>query len=257
MPMNESGKNQVQSIDRAFDILECLSGKRAGYRLTELSEELGLHKSTVYRLLGAMQQRGYIEKNEHRYKLGLRFIHLSSQLLNSIELKTEAEPLLRELSGRTGQTVFLALREGTEVVYIDKVEQYDSLRRYCIIGTRAPLFCTSLGRALLFDEPEEELRIVFRKSSLTPRTAKTVTDINELIEKMAFFRNRGWSEDIEEFQNGVRCVGAPVYDYRGRITAAVSTAWNIAGTGVDPEETGRLVADTARAVSSRLGGIFI
>lgn len=244
----------VQSIDRAFDILECLSGQRAGYRLIELSEELGLHKSTVYRICSVMQERGYIEKDDMKYKLGIRFIHLSSQLLNSIELKTEAEPFLRKLSDETGQTVFLAVREGNEVVYIDKVEQYNSLRRYTIIGTRAPLYCTSLGRSLLLDESDEGLRAVFSKVGLSPLTAKTITEIDLLIEKMFFFRQRGWTEDIEENQEGVRCVGAPVWDYRGRITAAVSTAWNIRKTDADPDKTGRLVKEAAAGLSLRLGG---
>ena len=254
--MGQNTKTSVQSIDRAFDILECLSNQRAGYSLTELSQELELHKSTVYRLCGAMQERGYIEKNERTYRLGLKFIHLSSQLLNSIELKTEAEPLLRELSNNTGQTVFLAVREGSEVVYIDKVEQYNSLRRYSIIGTRAPAYCTSLGRALLFDETDENLRFLLDKVNLNRLTKKTIIDIDILIEKMNHFRTRGWTEDVEELQDGVRCVGAPVYDYRNRIIAAVSTAWNIRKTEVDPDEIGRLVRDTAIAVSSRLGGII-
>jgi len=245
----------VQSIDRAFDILEYLSNDRSGFRLTELSEGLGLHKSTVYRLLSAMQARGYIEKNDKKYKLGLRFIHLSSQLLNSIELKTEAEPLLRMLSDETGQTVFLAVRDGHDVVYIDKVEQFNSLRRYSIIGTRAPVYCTSLGRALLMFNNEAELDRIIDAVELRKISEKTITDKKELIEKIKFYRIRGWSEDVEEFQDGVRCVGAPVFDYRGKVIAAISTAWNIKKTDADPDEIGRLVKKTASEVTLRLGGL--
>ena len=250
-----SRPGSVQSIDRAFDLLECLSADRRGRRLTELANELNLHKSTVYRILHALQDRGYVEQDDKRYKLGLRFIHLSSQLLNSIELKTEAEPYLRNLSDQTGQTVFLAIREGNEVVYIDKVEQFNSLRRYSIIGSRVPIYCTSLGRALLFDDSPEELRVVLQKKTLKELTPNTVTDKNKLINLIENFKSRGWSEDVEEHQPGVRCVGAPVYDYRNKIAAAVSTAWNVSKPDADPERIGRLVKETAEAVSERLGWI--
>ncbi|MDC7227848.1 MAG: IclR family transcriptional regulator [Spirochaetales bacterium] len=245
----------VQSIDRAFDILESLSFNRSGKRLTDLSEELGLHKSTVHRILNAMQDRGYVEQGEKKYKLGIGFIHLSSQLLNSIELKTEAEPFLRHLSNETGQTVFLAIREGSEVVYIDKVEQFNSLRRYSIIGNRVPIYCTSLGRSLLFDDSDEMLKSLFGRINLEKLTPKTVVDQNELIRRVKSFRRRGWAEDFEEHQTGVRCVGAPVYDYRKRIAAAISTAWSVKKTDVISDDIGQLVKETADAVSRRLGWI--
>ncbi len=245
----------VQSIDRAFDILECLSCEHKGIRLTDLSEQLGLHKSTVHRILNSMQERGYVEKADRSYKLGPGFIHLSSQFLNSIELKTEAEPLLRSLSDETGQTVFMAVREDTDVVYIDKVEQFNSLRRYSIIGTRAPVYCTSLGRALLFDSDEIYIRNLLKKIELKKITRNTVTNVENLIEMITEFNERGWSEDNEEHQEGVRCAGAPVYDYRRRIIAAISTAWSVRKTGTDPDVIGRLVKETAEQISKRLGWI--
>ena len=235
---NLKSNSGVQSVDRAFDLLECLSSEKGGRRLTDISEELGLHKSTVHRLLNAMQQRGYVEKEDRNYKLGIKFINLSSQLLNSIELKTEAEPYLRNLSDETGQTVFLAIREGNEVVYIDKVEQYNSLRRYSIIGTRAPLYCTSLGRALLLDESEQSLKVLFKEIELKSLTKETLVSRKKLILKIETFRNRGWTEEVEEFQEGIRCAGAPVKDYRNKIAAAVSTAWNVRKTEIDPDLTG-------------------
>lgn len=256
MAKQKDGKS-VQSIDRAFDILESLSSDRNGRRLIELSEELDLHKSTVHRILNAMQERGYIEKEDRKYKLGLQFIHLSSQFLNNIELKTEAEPYLRELSDKTGQTVFLAVRESDEVVYIDKVEQYNSLRRYSIIGARAPIYCTSLGRALLFDENEESLKKALRGLKIRQLTRYTNTDKADIAEKILYFKRRGWSEDIEEHHEGVRCVGAPIYDYRKRVAAAISTAWNTNKTHIDSDETGLMVKKTADEISSRLGYIVV
>jgi len=248
-------KNSVQSITRAFDILEKLSSNPKGLPLTDLSNRLSLHKSTVYRILSALQERRYVEKEGTTYKLGLEFIHLASQYLNSLELKTEAEPFLKELSGKTGQTVFMAIREKDEIVYIDKVEQFNSLRRYSIIGTRQPLYCTSLGRAFLMNESDDDLSKTLSRLTLERRTPHTITRPEELMELLRDFRNRGWTEDNEENETGVRCAGAPLFDYRGKVAAAISTVWDAQNSPADPEKTGRMIKKTAELISERLGWI--
>ena len=251
-PVPES-RSSVQTLDRTFDILETLSSRPRGASLTELSRTLSLHKSTVFRLLSALQNRRYVEKQGTTYRLGLEFIHIASQYLNSLELKTEAEPLLRALSGSTGLTVFLATRDQEEVVYIDKIGQYDSLRRYSVIGTRLPLYCTSLGRAFLMAESPAELNRTLAGLNLLPRTAHTVTSRENLAKMVAEFRHRGWSEDIQENQEGVRCVGAPVFDYRTKPIAAVSAVWNVDQEETDPRKIGEAVLRTAVEISERLG----
>ena len=135
---------KVQSLDRAFDILELISRERRGLSLTDIGKKVNLPRSTTFRLLASLQNRGYIEKDSKTstYRLGLEFIELSSSLLTNLELKTEAEPFLRRLSMQTSSTVFLAVRQGVEVIYYDKVEKYDDIRKYCIVGQRRPLYCT-------------------------------------------------------------------------------------------------------------------
>jgi len=248
-------KNSVQSISRTFDILETLSSYPGGLTLTELSKRLDLHKSTAYRLLAALRDRRYVEKQGTTYKLGLEFIHIASQFLNSLEIKTEAEPFLRELSQKTGQTVFLATRDRDEIIYIDKIEQFDSLRRYSIIGTRQPLYCTSLGRAFLMGETDHELEKSLEGMDLHPRTSKTITDLAKLKKMIISWRARGWSEDIEENQEGVSCTGAPIFDYRNKIIAAMSTVWDSRDGEIDPHTLGSLVKQTADSISERLGWI--
>ncbi len=248
-------KNPVQSITRAFDILETLSVNTQGLSLTEISGKLALHKSTTHRILSALCERKYIEKQGRTYKLGLEFIHLSSQYLNSLELKTEAEPFLKELSGMTNQTVFMAIRDKNEIVYIDKIEQFSSLRRYSVIGTRLPLYCTSLGRAFLMCEKDTELKETLKQLEIKQRTPKTITDPAVLESLIKNFRAGGWTEDNEENQNGVRCAGAPIFDYRNKIIAAISTVWDAENSDIDSEKTGRLVKKTAERISERFGWI--
>ncbi|MDF1569241.1 MAG: IclR family transcriptional regulator [Spirochaetaceae bacterium] len=245
----------VQSLDRAFDILELLSRERQGMMLTDIGKKLDLHKSTVFRLLSSLKERGYIEKNSDTglYRLGLGFIALTSQYLNNLEIKTEAEPYLRRLSERLGETVFLATLRDGEVVYLDKVERYDGLRRYSIIGRRAPVHCTSLGKSLVMDLKQNEIRELFAQKTLKKVTPNTITDVDILLERLKEFNHRGWSKDVEEYESGVSCVGAPIKDYRGATIAAISSAWEGTREERDIIATGEALKATADEISRHLG----
>ena len=246
----------VQSLDRTFDILELLAGAQGGVSLTEISQRLELHKSTVYRLLAALRKRGYIEQSEKRgaYRLGLEFLHLCSQYLNSLELKTEAEPHLRRLSQVTGQTVFLAIHQGGEVVYIDKVEQFNSLRKYSVIGQRRPLHCTSLGKALLLGLSEAEIAGYCAGRTFEACSPRTITGPDALQEDLRLCRRRGWTHDDQEYTLGEQCVGAPIYDYREKVTAAVSVSWLMkAQPQARAEEMAACVMEAAWQISRRMG----
>ena len=243
----------VQSIDRVFDIIELLSREQNGLQLTEIGRRLDLHKSTVYRLLAVLRKRGYIEKNDdNRYRIGVQFIELSSMYLNNVELKTEAEPYLRKLSQETRQTVFLAMIRDREVVYLDKVEQFNSIRKYSIIGRRRPLYCTSLGKAMLMNMSDAELGRLFEEVPLQRHTAKTKADLPALLEELQKSRARGWSFDDEEYELGENCVGAPLRDYRGTVIAAISVAWK-KDPLIKPEDYADRVVAAARDISKRLG----
>lgn len=245
----------VQSLDRAFDILELLAREQQPLSLADISRGLDLHKSTVYRLLDSLRGRGYIEKSEttNLYRLGVGFIELSSLYLNKVEIKTEAEPYLRQLSQDLVRTVYLAIRQDDEVAYVDKYEQFNSLRKYSIIGQRRPLYCTSLGKALLFSRTPAEIREIFKDVKLTRYTDTTITSLPELIEEIERSRERGYSRDNGEMLDGEQCIGAPIYDYRNEVIAAISVAWNGAFTAVDEEKAATLVTTTAENISIRLG----
>jgi len=245
----------VQSLDRAFDILELLSKERRGMMLTDIGKSLDLHKSTVYRLLSSLRSRGYIEKDKDTgfYRLGLGFIALTSQYLNNLEIKTEAEPFLRKLSDRLGETVFLATLRDDEVVYLDKVEQFNSLRRYSIIGQRAPIYCTSLGKALVMDKDPQELRKLLEQKPLKKITKKTNTDVDVFLKRLKVIRERGWSNDDEEYNEGVSCVGAPIKDYRGNTIAAISSAWEGFKSPDKKKLIGEQLKNTADVISQHLG----
>jgi DNA-binding IclR family transcriptional regulator len=203
-----------------------------------------------------MKERGYIEQSGRsgRYRLGLAFVELSSLYLNRLELKTEAEPYMRDLSQKTRQTVFLATRDRDQIVYIEKVELFDSLRKYAIIGQRKPVYATSLGKALLLGLSDDEIRTVLADTAFERLGPKTLTDIPKLIYEIQLSRERGWTMDDEEAEPGVRCVAAPVRDYRGQVVASVSTSWPIDSyPDIDIALFGSYVREATRQISIHMG----
>ncbi len=245
----------VQVIDRAFDILELLSLEKDGLGVTEIGNRIGLHKSTVHRILSAMAERGYIEKSgKGAYKLGLKLIEISSVYLNSIELKTEARPYLWELTSRLNQTTHLAILEGNEAVYIDKVDVMTSIRLYSQIGRRIPVYCSGLGKCLLSGLDESKLQEVVDSCSFKKLTDNTIMDKEQLLLQVTEARKNGWALDNEEHESGVRCIAAPVFDYRGKVIAAVSVSGPANAVTPDrDQETGKMVKDIALNISKRIG----
>ncbi len=246
----------VQTLDRAFDIVELLSREPQGLNLTVIATKVGLNKSTTHRILASLQDRGYVEKHEEGkiYRLGLQFIELSSAYLNSLELKTEAEPILLQLSRQTGQTVFMAIMQDTDVVYIDKVEAFNSLRRYKIIGQRRPLHCTSLGKALLTGLTDAQIERLYGNGEFEKLTEYTIDNIHDLLKEVELTRRRGWAHDNRENEIGTMCVGAPIYDYRNMVVAAVSVAWETE-VMVNPEikRIAALAVEATQEISRRMG----
>jgi IclR family KDG regulon transcriptional repressor len=247
---------KVQSAERMFDILEVLSGEKEGLRLTEIGRRVGLHKSTVYRFLATMEKRGYVEKIHEKglYTLGLKFIELSAIHLNNLELATEAQPYLQRLAHLTNLAVYLAVRDKEDIVYIEKVETVQSIRKYSIIGRRAPSHCTALGKALLTGLCGYHFEGLFQDKKLKPYTQNTITDIRHLMAEVRAAKERGWTEDNEEYEEGVRCIAAPICDYRNNVIAAVSTSGPTSAiTKQDVERIAGHVMDAASEISKRMG----
>lgn len=250
--MSEKG---VQVIDRVFDILELLSLEKEGLGVTEIGNRVGLHKSTVHRILSAMAERGYVEKipSKSLYRIGLKLVEVGSVYLNSIELKTEASPYLRELAAKLKQPVHLAILDGTDAVYIDKVDAINSIRLYSQIGRRIPVYCSALGKSLLSGMTDKELDETAEKCSFTKYTASTL-DRAGFMRQVREAGKMGWSVDNEEHEEGIRCIAAPVYDYRKKVIAAVSVAGpSLVFSREGDAAVAMDVKDAAAKISARMG----
>jgi len=250
------GDKAVQTIERALDIIELLAIQREGLGVTEIGSRIGLHKSTVYRLLNTLAERGYIEKDDKysTYRIGLKFLEISSLYLNQLELKTEALPYMRKLAEIVGQPVHLAILDGKEAVYIEKVEALNSIRMYSQIGRRIPLHCSAIGKVLLSGLKEKDCEDVIKNLKLLKFTDNTIVDHSKLLNEVNSVRVKGWAIDDEEHEEGIRCVAAPVYDYSGKIIAAVSVSGDSRCiTKERDEEISVLVKKTAKDISKRMG----
>jgi IclR family transcriptional regulator, KDG regulon repressor len=245
----------LKTVDRALSILELLAHHSEGLRPVDLARIMALNKVTVHRMLKTLENRGFIDKRENgRYLVGLKLVAVASLRLNNLELKTEAQPWLRQLACRVGQPVHLAIRDQDEIVYIEKVETVHSMRMYSQIGKRGPLHCTALGKVLLAGLPDEEAIDLLKRKELKAYTPATKTDPVSVLEEIRQVRRQGCAFDRAEHEPNVYCIATPVHDYRGQVIAAVSTSGDFRPDLEDPDGpimTG--VLETAEAIEKHMG----
>lgn len=223
MAAEQASKNTVQSLVRAIDILDLISRSKNGISVTEIAAQLQLHKSTAYRLLSTLEYKNYVKKDRNkRYKVGRRVIEIGHHALDNIDLRKEMHPFLEELGKITKETVHLGIKDDYKVFYIDKVESSHTIRMYSSIGKGGPLYCTGIGKALLaFSDPEYLSRFL-KEVKFVKYTDNTIVDKRELKEELTKIKARGYAVDNMEHEENIRCLAAPVFDFRGKLTAAVS-----------------------------------
>ncbi len=245
----------VQSVDRTLDIIEALSLEPSGLSLTEISTKVKLHKSTVYRLVNTLYKRGFLNKSDSgNYRIGLKLIEIVSCYINSLELQTEARPYLQDITATLGLTSHLGILEGSDVIYIEKMDVFTGSQLYAQIGLRVPAFCSSLGKCLLSKYSSDELKNLFSKDVFPKYTENTTKNIFELQTNLTAVRRNGWAIDNEEYKTGHRCIAAPIYDYRGEIIAAISASGpTILLTDDRIQSTANYVINTANIISRKLG----
>jgi DNA-binding IclR family transcriptional regulator len=245
----------IQSVDRAIEILERLAGRGGCASLSELADDLGLSRSTVHGLLATLKQRGLVaqETNAH-YALGIKLFELGSAAVARLDLRTSAGPVLEGLVERFQETVHLVVRDGLDVIYIDKRESPRSMRIVSQVGARLPAYCTAVGKAILAFLPEEELERLLAGVVLRPWSDNTLTDPEILKLHLQGVRRNGYALDNEEIFEGLRCVGAPIRDHTQQVIAALSVAGPSVRLGAERiEEIIPAVTAAAAELSRQLG----
>ena len=217
---------QVQVLDRALAILDVLSSEGPGLSLGEISDKLDLHKSTAHRLTMVLERHKLIERNSvsGRYRLGLKLFELGSRAISQLDLRERARPVLDQLVLETGETVHLGILDNTEILYLDKVEPTRSVRMASSVGRRNPAYCTAMGKAILAYSTDAQVEAIVRKHGLKAMTSNTITSFLDLKAELKSIRERGYSVDNEEIEEGVRCVGCVVRNFSGVPVAAISVS---------------------------------
>jgi len=220
-----------------------------------VSEALGLSRSATYRILNTLQERRFLEFNpaSGRLRLGVRAAELGMVALSGVDVVRLAPSYLHGLVESTLETVFLAVLDDDAMVYLYKEEGPQAIKMSARLGSRRPLHCTSLGKAYLSALPHETRQPLISRLDLRRFTPNTITEASALEAELALIEELGYAVDRIEVEEGVACVGAPVRDYRGLPIAAVSVAGPADRVLPREERVGRLVRETAWALSRRLG----
>jgi len=243
------------TVEKAFSILDLVCEKEVGgTSLAEVSNHLHVSKSTAHRYLTTLEELDVVRRDDNDgFSLGPKLIELTGAFLSNHDLRNESQSFLERLAAQTEETIHLAIPSGDEVVYIAKVDSPHSVRMASHIGALNPMHCTALGKAILAHYPPDRVDKIIAKG-LPRRTSHTLTTPERLRDELERVRIQGLATDDQENELGVRCTGAPIFDYTGKVIGAISVS-GPAGriTKERSIEMGPLVKDAALEISRRMG----
>jgi DNA-binding IclR family transcriptional regulator len=245
----------VQVLDRTFQILDILAGEGPDLGVTEVANRLGLHKSTAHRLIMVLESRLFLERDMNgKCRLGPRVMQLGLAVLAQLDLPQVARPHLRRLVRETGETAHVGVLRNGEIISIVNVQSTQALRSPSTVGSRTPAHCTALGKSILAFSPPEVAASLLRKRTFKSYTPNTISTAARLREELDRTRRRGYSCDNEEWEKGLRCLSAPVWDNTSEVVGAVGIAgpiFRITQSRI-PALSSAIVAAAAR-ISASLG----
>ena len=246
----------VQSLGRAFAILEEVARHREGIGLADLSKLVGLHNSTTFHLAKTMVSLGYIrqEKDSKRYRIGRPLFALAASALDEIEMVNVAKPVLEELSRETGESSHFSVRMGDAVVVIARTGGPGAFQLADRVGVVRPAHCTALGKVMLASLTDDQLNRFLQRVELKPSTEKSITEIPALLREIAEVRRTGVAYDDGEFNLEVRCIAVPVKDFTGQIIGALGISGPIWRQSNQAQQAkAKMLQAAARRLSAAFG----
>ena len=250
---------RVRAVDRALDVLLCFSHEEPALSLTTIAEQVGIPKSTVHRLMTTLESSRFVSRDKATgmYSLGVRFIEMASVVLQHMDLQRWVQPYLRRLSDECGETVDLAVLDGTHVVYLQVIESPHRVKLAAAVGQRLPAFCTASGKAFLAYLPAGQVHQILDQG-LPRYTSHTLVSLPDLYQDLRTTRERGFAISEQEYENEVHAIAAPIIDGRGSPVAVIA----IAGPSFRlPRERmlvlGRSIQATIDAITREIGPIAL
>ena len=242
----------IQVLERTFSLLETLAAQPESVSLKEISERTGLHPSTAHRILNDLAIGRFVDRPQAgSYRLGMRLLELGNLVKARLDVRDAALGPMRELHKVTHQPVNLSLRQGDEIVYIERTySERSGMQVVRAIGGRAPLHLTSVGKLFLAHDDPIRVRAYATRTGLTGHTRNSITDVTRLERELAAVRATGTARDDEELELGVRCMACGIHDDQGKLLAGLSVS-----APADRMEESWLdrVKHTAAQISAALG----
>jgi DNA-binding IclR family transcriptional regulator len=250
-----SDTSPATAVERALNILEAAAQRRDGLTNSEISRKLGIPKSSASYILRTLERRGYLRRDGEsgRYRMGLKILSLGGDAQGNLEIADVALPFMRALGEKIRMTVHLAVLDQGEAVYVEKVEAPGFFKVNTWVGRRMFLHSTSVGKCLLAWLPKQEIENLVRQQGLKKRTPKTITTVSKLLVDLEHVKQSGYAVDDEENSLGARCLGAPIFDAMGNVTAALGASGTL--TQVDEANMPRTIEalkETARRITRQL-----
>lgn len=215
---------ELKSLAKALRVLKCFNEECPELGVTEISKTLGMYKSTVHNLVSTLEAHGFLEVNPstRAYRLGHEILRLGNAARSNMELRRTALPFMQDLTRATGEVVYLTVLAEDAIVYVDICHPPGHVASRSVIGIRAPMHCTGLGKAILAFLPRSEQEEISRGRPLERFTVNTITDPGELEDHLRLVQKRGYAVDNMEHEEGVKCVAAPIRSATGDVFAAIS-----------------------------------
>lgn len=223
-PSFEADKTSIQVIERLVTLLDALAKHPDPVSLKDLSAATGLHPSTAHRILNDLVMKRFVDRAEPgSYRLGMRLLELGNIVKSRLNVREAALDFMRKLHRKTSQTVNLSVRQGDEIVYIDRAfSERSGMQVVRAIGGRAPLHLTSTGKLFLSLDDAKTVRAYATRTGLAGHNKNSITDLGKLERELSLVRARGYARDNEELELGVRCMAAGIRDDSGRLIAGLS-----------------------------------
>jgi DNA-binding IclR family transcriptional regulator len=242
--------SSIQVIDRSASLLDAISQYEDPVSLKILSADTQLHPSTAFRILGALMEAGFVEKDAAgHYMLGKKLVRLAGKVKRSVGLREQALDIMEELRDAIGETVNLTVREGDEVIYIERVTSNRMMRVEQVIGSRAPLHVTAVGKLMLAELGDHFIHAYANRTGLKAYTAHTISTEQDLINIVHQEKRQGFAYDNEEAEEGVGCIGVLIHDSSKNVVAGLSISAPIERR---KEDWVKLVKEAGRKLSERL-----
>jgi len=244
------------AVERALAMLEAVAQEPDGLSNADISRKLNIPKSSASYILRTLENQGYLTRDLEtgKYRVGLKVLSLGRGALTGIDVRDVALPIMRHLMEKTNLTCHLAILDGPDAVYIEKVEPHGFIKMDTWVGRRMRVHATSVGKALVAHIPQEHLEKMLAERGMEKRTPKTITTVPRLLKELEKVREQGYAVDDEENNIGARCLGAPIFNQSGAIEASLGLSGAI--QHVNSHTMPRIVEalkDAARHVSMQLG----